>query len=72
MRWMIEEGLATQVEQRLRLTRKGYMLCDEISTRLARDVSLLLSPTGRAASSFRWHHVKRRTFPFSTHYTISP
>ena len=40
MHWMIEEGLATQVEQRLRLTRKGYMLCDEISARLARDVSL--------------------------------
>jgi len=40
MRWMIEEGLATQVGQRLRLTRKGYVLCDEISTRLVRDVNL--------------------------------
>jgi coproporphyrinogen III oxidase-like Fe-S oxidoreductase len=40
MRWLIEEGLARQDEQRLRLTRKGSMLCDEISIRLARDVSL--------------------------------
>jgi oxygen-independent coproporphyrinogen-3 oxidase len=40
MRWLIEEGLALQDEQRLRLTRKGSMLCDEISIRLARDVSL--------------------------------
>ena len=40
MRWMIEDGLALQDEQRLRLTRKGYVLCDEISTRLVRDVRL--------------------------------
>jgi len=49
MRWMIEDGLAVQEAQVLRLTPKGYMLCDEISSRLARDVSLQISPNDRTA-----------------------
>ncbi|MBP1777824.1 MAG: oxygen-independent coproporphyrinogen oxidase [candidate division NC10 bacterium] len=52
MRWMIEEGLAAMDGQVLRLTSKGYMLCDEISARLSRDVSFSLLPTDRAAPLF--------------------
>ena len=44
MRWMIEDGLAVQEGQVLRLTPKGYVLCDEISTRLSRDASLQFPP----------------------------
>ena len=40
MGWMIEEELAVREGQVLRLTPKGYVLCDEISARLSRDVSL--------------------------------
>jgi oxygen-independent coproporphyrinogen-3 oxidase len=51
-RWMIEEELAVREGQVLRLTPKGYVLCDEISARLSRDVSLQFSPTERAAPTF--------------------
>ena len=52
MRWMIEEELAVREGQLLRLTPKGYVLCDEISARLSRDASLHFPPTDRAAPSF--------------------
>lgn len=40
IRWMVEEGLALREGQMLRLTAKGYVLCDEISNRLAQDATL--------------------------------
>jgi oxygen-independent coproporphyrinogen-3 oxidase len=51
MRWMIEEELAVREGPILRLTPKGYVLCDEISTRLSRDTSLQLPATDRSAPS---------------------
>jgi oxygen-independent coproporphyrinogen-3 oxidase len=40
IRWVVEEGFAVREGHALRLTPKGYVLCDEISSRLARDVRL--------------------------------
>lgn len=50
LRWMIEEELAVQEGPVLRLTPRGYVLCDEICTRLSRDVSRPFSPANHAAS----------------------
>jgi oxygen-independent coproporphyrinogen-3 oxidase len=49
MRWLTDEGLAVMESQVLRLTPKGYVLCDEIAARLSRDVSLHVSSTDQAA-----------------------
>ena len=51
MRWMIEEELAVREGRVLRLTPKGYVLCDEICARLSQHVSLQFPPTNHAASS---------------------
>ena len=48
--WIIEEGLAARQGPVLRLTPKGYVLCDEIITRLSRDVPLQMPDAHRAAS----------------------
>jgi oxygen-independent coproporphyrinogen-3 oxidase len=40
IRWMIEEKLATRDGRMLRLTPKGYVVCDEICGRLCRDTGL--------------------------------
>lgn len=40
LRWAIQEKLATRDGHMLRLTPKGYVLCDEICSRLCRDLDL--------------------------------
>jgi len=51
IRAMVEEGLAVREGRLLRLTRKGYVLCDEICARFSREASASSTSNTPAASS---------------------
>jgi len=51
IRRMIDEGFAAREGQLLRLTPRGFVLCDEIALRLSRDVHLHVPPTDWAEAS---------------------
>jgi len=50
IRALFEEGLAVREGKLLRLTRKGYVLCDEICARFSRDAGALRAASTPASS----------------------